>query len=82
MWDAIFLGIGAMGRDEHLISYLLRLAIQMLFNFTLGLFGALVGFWWSLWGLITSYQPDPLTGIIYFAMAGAWGCGYICSCMV
>ena len=35
-WDALFMGIQAMGRDEHLISYLFRLLLTMAFNFTFG----------------------------------------------
>lgn len=34
-WDALFMGISAMGRDEGLLEYLLRLLVNMLINFTL-----------------------------------------------
>ena len=34
-WDALFMAISAMGRDEGLLEYLLRLLVNMLINFTL-----------------------------------------------
>lgn len=36
LWDAVFMGIGSMGRDEALASYVLRIVIRLLMNFTLG----------------------------------------------
>jgi hypothetical protein len=35
-WDALFMGIRAMGRDESIVSYAFRLILTMAFNFTLG----------------------------------------------
>lgn len=67
-WDLIFSGL-RWGRDEQLFSVILRWLIQLLFNFTLGMIGALVAFVWKLWGLVQSYSPDPATGFIYFALA-------------
>ena len=43
-WDALFMGLSAMGRDESLPSYLLRLLLNVLFNFTLGVCGAVIAF--------------------------------------
>jgi hypothetical protein len=57
------MGLGSMGRDEGLVSFLFRLALNVLMNFTLGLLGATVAFIWYLWDVIKSYQPDPFTGI-------------------
>jgi hypothetical protein len=42
------MGIGAMSRDESMIEYLLRLLLSVLFNFTIGLFGAIVAFVFNL----------------------------------
>ena len=72
MWDAMFMGLQSMGRDEHILSYILRVILQMLFNFTMGLFGAFIGYVWNLWSLIASYQPDPLTAIAFFGTAGVY----------
>jgi hypothetical protein len=38
------MGISAMGRDEQFLSYVLRVIINVLMNFTVGVFGALVAF--------------------------------------
>lgn len=69
MWDMLFMGL-RWGRDDNMIEVLLRWLIQLLFNFTLGLCGALVVFWFKLWGLISSYAPNPLVALFYFALAG------------
>lgn len=82
MWDAIFFGLQSIGRDEHILSYILRVVIQMLFNFTMGLIGAFLGFLWNLWGLITSYQPDFLTGLFFFAVAGLAGWAFVTTWLV
>jgi len=68
-WDALFMGIQAMGRDETFVSYLLRLLSTMLFNFTLGVMGALLGFLWSLWGLIVEYQANLAIAVTFFVLA-------------
>lgn len=68
-WDALFMGIQAMGRDESLVNYLLRLLSTMLFNFTLGVIGALLGFLWSLWGLIVEYQANLAVAVTFFVLA-------------
>jgi len=66
-WDALFIGL-RMGRDEGLGSYVLRLIMNMLINFTIGLFGAVVTFMWGLWSLIVEYQTSLIVGLFYFAM--------------
>lgn len=68
-WDALFMGMNAMGRDEKFTSYLLRLIINVLFNFTLGVCGEVIGFIYSLVGLVRSYQASILTGLVFFGFA-------------
>lgn len=68
-WDALFMGMSAMGRDEKLVSYLLRLAMSMIFNFTLGIFGAVVGFVFSLMSLIQTYQASLPSALAFFTFA-------------
>jgi hypothetical protein len=69
-WDALFIGISAMGRDEKLASFLFRIVTSFLMNITVGLFGAVVAFWWNLWGLVTEYRAGLLLGLVYFLGAG------------
>mmetsp|Transcript_707 Transcript_707/g.885 ORF Transcript_707/g.885 Transcript_707/m.885 type:complete len:135 (-) Transcript_707:1424-1828(-) len=69
MWDLLFTALNGSRRDDNTIAILLRWLFQLLFNFTLGLIGALVVFTFKLWGIVASYQPNPLTGIAFFAAA-------------
>lgn len=73
MWDAMFMGIRSIsrsrGRDESMIEYSLKLLVQVLINFSIGLLMALVTFIWGLWGIIRTYQPNPVTGVVYFVTA-------------
>jgi len=66
MWDALFVGLSAMSRDETIVEYAGRLLFSMLFNFTFGLFGALVAFVWNLWTVVSSFGADILTGGFFF----------------
>ena len=68
-WDALFLGISAMGRDEQFLSYALRVLFQVLFNFTVGMMGAVLSFIWSLYGLVMTYQASLLTALSFFFLA-------------
>jgi hypothetical protein len=70
MWDLLFTGL-RWGKDEELFSVVLRWLVQLLFNFTLGLVGALVVFVFKLWGVVAAYSPDPITGLVYFLLAAA-----------
>ena len=40
--------------------------MHFLVNMTLGMVTALVGFVFSLWGVIRSFSPDLLTGLLFF----------------
>eukprot|EP00287_Rhodomonas_sp_CCMP768_P004683 CAMPEP_0196724270 /NCGR_PEP_ID=MMETSP1091-20130531/6195_1 /TAXON_ID=302021 /ORGANISM="Rhodomonas sp., Strain CCMP768" /LENGTH=286 /DNA_ID=CAMNT_0042066371 /DNA_START=8 /DNA_END=864 /DNA_ORIENTATION=+ len=76
-WDLLFMGLGSMGSDEGWVSFLLRFAFQILMNFTLGLIGALIGFIWSLWELIRSYQPDMFTAVAAFLLFTITACSMV-----
>jgi len=66
MWDALFMGIRRMGRDENVVEYGLRLLMQILVNFSMGLIAALFVFIFGLWSIVKSYQPDPLSAVAFF----------------
>lgn len=70
MWDAMFMGMRSMGRDESMVEYLLKMLMQVLINFSMGLIMALIIFIFGLWNIIRSYQPNPLTGLFFFVTAG------------
>merc|ERR1712232_824547 len=75
MWDAMFMGIRgiARGRDESMLEYALKVLIQVLLNFSLGLIMALFVFIFGLWSIVKSYQPDPLTAVLFFYLCGLCG---------
>jgi hypothetical protein len=52
-----------------MVEYLLKLLIQILINFSMGMIMALITFIWGLWGIIRTYQPNPITGVVYFVTA-------------
>lgn len=68
-WDALFIGISAMGRDESLPNYILRIITNALFNFTIGVIGAVLAFIFSLYSLIKTYEAPLLVALPYFIFA-------------
>ena len=81
-WDAIFLGIGAMGRDEGLIEYLFRLLINMLFNFTIGMIGAVTSFIYSLIGIIQGYNTSFAVALPFFLLGSLAAVSFAMSWLV
>jgi len=77
MWDAMFIGMRSMSRDESMVDYLLKMVVQVLINFSLGLIGALFVFIFSLWGIIKSYQADPITAVFFFCGACCAGFAFV-----
>jgi hypothetical protein len=45
-YDALFMGLSSMGRDETLVNFAMRIIIRALFNFTIGVCMAVVTFIW------------------------------------
>ena len=77
MWDAMFMGMRSMGRDESMMEYLFKMLLQVLINFSMGLVMALVIFVFGLWGIINSYQPNPLVGVVFFVTAACAGFAFV-----
>jgi hypothetical protein len=82
MYDMMFMGLSAMGRDESLMSFLIRAGFQLVLNFTMGLIGALVAFVWYLWDVVSSYSPDPATGVAIFMLASLAATSLVASYLV
>ena len=68
-WDAFFMGISALQKNEKIGSYLLRIIINFVFNFTLGVIMAVLNFWWQLWGLMVEYKASIMTCACYLGGA-------------
>jgi len=70
-WDAIFMGMRSMRRDESFIEYGLKMLMQVLINFSMGLVMALFIFIFGLWSIISTYQANPLTALFFFVSASS-----------
>ena len=70
-WDAMFMGMRSMSRDESFIEYGLKMLMQVLINFSMGLIMALFVFIFGLWGIISTYQANPLTALLFFVSASS-----------
>jgi 5-carboxymethyl-2-hydroxymuconate isomerase len=56
------------GQDEEFWSTIFNWIFVALVNFTTGLIGSLFYFFFSLIGMIYSYQPDPWSGTAFFIL--------------
>jgi hypothetical protein len=74
-----FIGIRSMTRDESMIQYALRVVMQILINFSIGLVMALLVFLFSLWSIIRDYQANPVVAVIFFVAAGCAAFSFVAS---
>lgn len=76
-WDAMFMGMRSMSRDESFIEYGLKMLMQVLINFSMGLIMALFVFIFGLWGIISTYQANPLTALFFFVSASSAALAFV-----
>lgn len=69
MFDMLFYGIGAIGRDESFINYMVRLVTSVLMNFTIGISMSAVTFIFTLWSIISTYNASIVVGLTFFSLA-------------
>jgi len=81
-YDLLFMGIQSMGRDEGLLEFAIRFLINMVMNFTFGLTGALIGFYWYVWGVVSSYQPGFIAGFLFFIMASVAASSFVATFLI
>jgi len=74
-WDVMFMGMRS-NRDDTWMEIGLRLLMQIIMNFTIGMTFALLGFMWSLWNLIWTYKAG-LAGLLFFFLAGTAACSML-----
>lgn len=77
MWDAMFMGMRSMGRDESMLEYGLKVLLQVLLNFSLGLVMAFIAFVFGLWSIIQSYQPNPISALAFFLATVCAGFAFV-----
>jgi hypothetical protein len=66
MMDAMFMMIG--GKEETLISMVLKLVFQYIVNLTMGLIGALFFFVYNVYSLIVAYGESAMSGLAFFLL--------------
>lgn len=69
MWDMIFLGINTMSREEKFIDYCLKVVMNVLINFTIGVCMAVMTFMWNLWSIIQSFNASFFDGLLFYILA-------------
>ncbi|KAL3912833.1 MAG: hypothetical protein SGARI_000955 [Bacillariaceae sp.] len=60
---------GIFSREESMVEFGLRVLMNVLINFSIGLMMALVMFVIGLWSIVRSYQPNPLVAMLFFVGA-------------
>jgi len=68
-WDALFMSIGAMRRDDSLMSVFINWLLNVAVNFTMGMISALISFMFHVGSLLFSYQASPASAISFFILA-------------
>mmetsp|Transcript_61486 Transcript_61486/g.150499 ORF Transcript_61486/g.150499 Transcript_61486/m.150499 type:complete len:307 (+) Transcript_61486:35-955(+) len=83
-WDIMFMGIRSMTRrrDESMIEFGLKVLMQVLMNFSIGLVMAFVMFVVSLWSIIRSYQENPIIALVGFVCFGCAAFAFVVSYLV
>lgn len=66
MMDAMFMMIG--GKEETLVSMVLKLVMQYIVNLTMGLIGALFFFIYNVYALICAYGESAMSGLAFFLL--------------
>jgi hypothetical protein len=79
MWDIMFMGIRTMsrGRDESTMEFIIKVLLQVLLNFSLGLIMAVVFFIMGIWNIISSYRPHPIMAMLTFLAATAGATSFV-----
>jgi hypothetical protein len=68
-----------MGRDENMMQYGLRVLMQVLVNFSMGLCMALLFFVFSLWSIVRDYQANPVLAVAFFLAASCAAFAFVMS---
>lgn len=82
MWDALFMGMRKIGRDESWGEYALKMMMQVMMNFSIGMIMTLCIFVFGLWGIIREYQPTLFEGVAFFLLAFAAGFATVATVLI
>lgn len=81
-WDLIFTGISAIGKNEKIGSFLLRILLNVVFNFTIGIVGAVFGFIVSIFWLLYDYRVGILQGTAFFVLASTAALSFLVTILI
>lgn len=58
----------AMGRDEGIGAFIVRVIINFVFNVTMGLIGAILAFMYYLYSMVLMYKASMASGLLFFGV--------------
>lgn len=78
-WDIMWMMMRGVtrGRDESWMEYALKILLNVLINFSIGLVSALIFFVLGLWNILRSYQPNPVVAVIVFLAAASAATSFV-----
>jgi hypothetical protein len=76
LWDALFVGMRSMGRDEPLLSFVFQMAMRALANLTVGIAGGVLHFSYAVIAIIRSYNPNVVAGVLFWALCVLAGASF------
>jgi len=81
MWDLFFMSFRSMarGRDESWFEFALKVLLNVLLNFSMGLIMALIFFVIGLWNIVRSYQANPIIAVLFFVGASCAAFAFVTS---
>ena len=82
LWDALFVGMRSMGRDEPLLNFLFTMAVRLFTNLTVGIAGGVLHFFWVVVGIVRSFQPDILSAAAFLLLALLAGASFFVSAVL
>lgn len=81
-WDAMFYGIRSMSRDENILSYIVKIFFSLIMNLTIGMIGTVIGFIFSLYNIIITYQANLIIATLFFIFASLAAVSFACTWLI
>jgi len=71
--------LGQRHRDESTADYVIKMLINVLINFSMGMVMCLATFVFGLWSIVKSCQPNPLVAVLAFVGAACAAFAFVAS---
>lgn len=83
MWDMMFMAFRSVAsqraRDESSAEWIIRILMNVLINFSMGMVMTFVMFVLGLWSIVRSYQPNPIVAVVVFVGASCAAFSFVAS---